>query len=168
VDWRRREFTLTWEQAVRIDWGTVLLFGGGIALGRMMFDTGLASALGHGLLDALGIRSPIALTGAATGIATLISETSSNTASANMVVSVALSMAETSAATGVTVGVAATLGASLGFMTPISTPPNAIVYGSGAVRFLDMVRAGLLLDLLGFFIIWGCALWLVPFALSLG
>jgi sodium-dependent dicarboxylate transporter 2/3/5 len=168
VDWRRREFTLSWDEAVRIDWGTVLLFGGGITLGRLMFETGLAEALGRGLLSAFGIHSPIALTAAATGIATLISETTSNTASANMVVPVALSMAETIGAVGVPIGLAATLGASMGFMMPISTPPNAIVYGSGAIRFLDMVRAGLLLDLLGFFIIWGVSVWLVPFVLSRG
>jgi len=166
VHWSRREFTLRWDDAVRIDWGTVLLFGGGIALGRMMFETGLAEAIGAGLLDALGVRSQAALTGAAAAIATLISETCSNTASANMVVPVMLSMAQTVGASGVAVAVAATLGASMGFMLPVSTPPNAIVYGSGAVRLLDMVRAGLLLDLVAFALIWAICVWLVPLILA--
>jgi sodium-dependent dicarboxylate transporter 2/3/5 len=164
--WPRREFTLTWREAAQIDWGTVLLFGGGIALGRMMFDTGLAEALGRGLLVALGVHSARALTGAAAGVATLISETSSNTASANMVVPVMLSMAKTLGAPAAVVGVAATMGASMGFMLPVSTPPNAIVYGSGAVRLMDMVRAGLLLDVLGFFVVWAVSVWLVPIALA--
>lgn len=168
TNWRQREFTLRWSQAVQIDWGTVLLFGGGIALGRMMFDTGLAASVGHGLLALLGLQSPLALTGAATGIATLMSETSSNTASANMVVPVMLSMAKTVGAAGVTVAVAATLGASLGFMLPISTPPNAIVYGSGAVRLIDMVKTGLLLDLCGVLLVWAACAWLVPLVLPGG
>lgn len=167
TDWRRREMTLRWEEAVRIDWGTVLLFGGGIALGRMMFETGLAEALGRGLLDGLGARSPSALAGASAAAATLISETTSNTASANMVVPVMLSMAKTAGVPGVPVAVAATLGASLGFMLPISTPPNAIVYGSRAVRLLDMVRAGLLLDVLALGLVWAAVLWLVPLAVAL-
>ena len=166
TDWSKRTFTLRWEDAVRIDWGTILLFGGGIALGRMMFDTGLASAVGHNLLTWLGIRGETALTGAAAAVATLISETSSNTASANMVVPVMLSMAQTLGVSGVLTGVAATLGASLGFMLPISTPPNAIVYGSGAIRLIDMVRVGLLLDSLGVLMVWAACVWLVPVALS--
>ncbi len=167
TNWRRREFTLRWDDAVRIDWGTVLLFGGGIALGRMMLETGLAEVFGKGLLGALGVHGPVALTGAAAGVATLISETSSNTASANMVVPVMLSMAKTIGAGGVAVGVAATLGASFGFMLPISTPPNAIVYSSGAVRMIDMVKAGLLLDIAGFLLVWMASVWLVPLAVVL-
>jgi sodium-dependent dicarboxylate transporter 2/3/5 len=84
-----------------------------------------------------------------------------------MVVPVMLSMAKALAVPGAAVGVASTLGASMGFMLPISTPPNAIVYGSGAIRLTDMVRAGLLLDVIGFFVVWGASVWLVPMALAL-
>ena len=167
TNWRKREFTLRWDDAIRVDWGTILLFGGGIALGRMMLDTGLAHAMGRGFLTFFGIHQPATLTGAAVGLATLISETTSNTASANMVVPIMLSMARALGASGVAVGVAATLGASMGFMLPISTPPNAIVYGSKAIRLTDMVRAGLLLDLLGFVIIWMWVLWIVPLAAAI-
>jgi len=168
TNWRQREFTLRWEEAVRIDWGTILLFGGGIALGKLMFVTGLAEGLGRGLIDALGLRDPALLTGAAAAVASVMSETSSNTASANMVVPVMMSVAKTVGGSGVVIGIAATLGASMGFMLPISTPPNAIVYGSRAVRITDMVRAGLLLDLIGLLIVWGTCVWVVPLALSLG
>ncbi len=165
VDWRAGRFTLTWPDAVRIDWGTVLLFGGGIALGRLMFETGLAEAVGRGLVRGLGIDGPIGLTALATVLGTLISETCSNTASANMVVPVMLSAAQGIGLTGLRIGVAATLGTSMGFMLPISTPPNAIVYGSRAVRLLDMVRAGLLLDLIGVVVVWAAAVWLLPVVL---
>ena len=49
VDWRARRFTITWDQAVRIDWGIVLLYGGGLAIGGLAFSTGLADALGRGI-----------------------------------------------------------------------------------------------------------------------
>ena len=166
ADWAKREMTLRWDQAVRIDWGTVLLFGGGIALGRMMFETGLAEAIGRGVLGAFGLQSAAALTGASAAVAAILSEASSNTASANMVIPVMLAVAKDAGTAALSVGIAATLGASMGFMLPISTPPNAIVYGSGAVRLLDMVRAGVLLDLLGFFIFWAACVWLVPLVLG--
>jgi sodium-dependent dicarboxylate transporter 2/3/5 len=162
VDWKRRTFTLAWADAVRIDWGTILLFGGGIALGKLSFDTGLAEAIGRGLVAAFGISTPEALSGAAAGTATLVSETSSNTASANMVVPVMMSMAQAIGAPAAIAGVAATLGASLGFMLPISTPPNAIVYGSGRIRIGDMVKTGLVLDLVGVAVVWIAMVILAP------
>ena len=56
VNWKRREFTVSWRQAVHIDWGTILLFGGGLSLGRLMFETGLAEAVGRGVLGVSGAR----------------------------------------------------------------------------------------------------------------
>ena len=167
TDWPRRQFTLTWEEAVRIDWGTVLLFGGGIALGRTLFDTGLAAALSNEFLTALDVESPSLLAGAAALAAVMISETSSNTASASMVVPVMLSIGKALGSGGVVLAVAATLGASLGFMLPVSTPPNAIVYGSGAVRIVDMIKAGILIDLIGVLLVWAAATWLLPFVLRI-
>jgi len=164
--WGTREFTISWEEAVQIDWGTVLLFGGGIALGRMFFDTGLATALSHAFLSVVDVDSPRVLAGAAAFVAVIISETSSNTASASMVVPVMLSIGKTMGSTGFTLAVAATLGASLGFMLPVSTPPNAIVYGSRAVRILDMIKAGILIDIIGVLLVWAVANWLVPVVLG--
>jgi hypothetical protein len=51
VDWKARRFTLTWDEAVRIDWGVILLFGGGLSVGELAFSTGLAPALGKGLMQ---------------------------------------------------------------------------------------------------------------------
>ena len=50
-------------------------------------------------------------------------------------------------------------------MLPASTPPNAIVYGSGSIRIADMVRAAILIDVIGVLIVWGAALWLIPLVL---
>jgi solute carrier family 13 (sodium-dependent dicarboxylate transporter), member 2/3/5 len=166
TSWGEREFTLSWEEAVQIDWGTVLLFGGGIALGRMFFDTGLATSLSSALLSVVDVESPRILAGAAALVAVIISETSSNTASASMVVPVMLSIGKAMGSTGFILAVAATLGASLGFMLPVSTPPNAIVYGSRAVRILDMVKAGIVIDIIGVLLVWVVASWLVPLVLG--
>ncbi|MDC4222880.1 MAG: anion permease [Candidatus Manganitrophus sp.] len=79
----------------------------------------------------------------------------SNTASANMIIPVIIALATASGVNPIPPALGATLGASYGFMLPISTPPNAIVYGSGLIPIGRMVRAGVLFDLLGFLIIWG-------------
>lgn len=148
VDWRRREFTLRWSQAARIDWGTVLLFGGGLALGQQMFDTGLAARIGHGLVQASGATSLWTVTTVMTIVAVLTTEVTSNTAATNMLVPVAVAVAQAAGVSAVPPAMGVALGASLAYMLPISTPPNAIVYGTGRVPITDMIRCGLLLDLL--------------------
>jgi sodium-dependent dicarboxylate transporter 2/3/5 len=149
ADWGRREFTLEWEEAALIDWGTVLLFGGGIALGRLIFETGLAVAMGDGILALFGAESPSVLSAAAVLLAAMISEASSNTASASTVVPVMLSIGKSAGQAPISVALAATLGSSLGFMLPVSTPCNAIVYGSGRIPLTAMMRYGVVLDVAG-------------------
>jgi len=154
VNWREREFTLTWKQATEIDWGTLLLFGGGLTLGEMMFKTGLADAVGRGLLAVSGAGSTWGLTFAAIWVSIIVSEATSNTASATMVVPVIISVAKASGVNPVPPAIGATLAASWGFMLPVSTPPNAIVYGSGMVPITKMIRAGILFDIGGGLVIW--------------
>jgi sodium-dependent dicarboxylate transporter 2/3/5 len=153
VSWPERRFTLTWEQAVRIDWGIILLFGGGLAMGELAFATGLAESLGRGIASWLPANSAFALTVLFTGVAIIMSEAASNTASANMVVPVAIAVAQAAGVNPVPPALGATLGASMGFMMPISTPPNAIVYASGHVPIGAMVKHGVVLDLAGFVVI---------------
>lgn len=148
VDWRRRQFTLHWSQAARIDWGTVLLFGGGLAIGHQMFETGLAARIGHGLVQASGATSLWTITAVMTIVAVLTTEVTSNTAATNMLVPVAVAVAQAAGVSAAPPAMGVALGASLAYMLPISTPPNAIVYGTGRVPITDMIRCGLLLDLL--------------------
>jgi sodium-dependent dicarboxylate transporter 2/3/5 len=168
ADRGRRQGTLRWEEALQIDWGTVLLFGGGIALGRLMFETGLAEAVGTGLLGPLRIGHPVALIGAAVLLAVVLSEIASNTAAANMVIPMMLALSSGSDTQDLSVALAATLGASMGFMLPVSTPANAIIHGSRAIQLPDMVRAGLLVDLIGVLVVWAVAIWLIPAVLATG
>jgi len=104
----------------------------------------------------------VALTVLFTGVAIVLSETTSNTASANMIVPVAIAVAKASGVDPLAPALAATLGASMGFMMPVSTPPNAIVYSSGFVPITQMMRYGVTLDIVGFFVIVGMVLLLSP------
>jgi sodium-dependent dicarboxylate transporter 2/3/5 len=155
VHWAARKFTMTWEEAARIDWGIVLLYGGGLAMGDLAFSTGLATAMGQGLTAWMPGAGPMLLTAVFTAVAILLSETTSNTASANMVVPVAIAVASASRVDPMLPALGATLGASMGFMMPISTAPNAIVYSSGYVPISAMIRYGVVLDLAGFVAIVG-------------
>ena len=153
VSWRARKFTLSWEQAVRIDWGIILLFGGGLSMGELAFSTGLAESMGRGITSWLPGESSFSLTVIFAGIAVVMSETASNTASANMIVPVAIAVSQAAGISPVAPALGATLGASMGFMMPISTPPNAIVYSSGHVPITQMMRHGIVLDVVGFLVI---------------
>jgi sodium-dependent dicarboxylate transporter 2/3/5 len=146
---RRHEFTLPWQEAVKIDWWIVFLYGGGIALGTLAFKTGLADALGGALTSVLGVRSELGLVALSTALAAALSETTSNTAAANMVVPVVIAFARSAQIDPVLPALAATMGSSLGFMLPVSTPCNAIVYASGRVPLTRMMRHGIVLDLAG-------------------
>jgi len=153
VSWRSRRFTLTWEEAVRIDWGIILLFGGGLAMGELAFSTGLAESIGRGITAWLPAHTEVSLTIVFTAAAILMSEAASNTASANMIVPVAIAVAQAAGVRPTEPALGATLGASMGFMMPISTPPNAIVYSSGYIPITSMMRHGVALDIAGFIVI---------------
>jgi len=144
---------LSWEEAVRIDWGTVVLFGGGILLGDLAQKTGLARQWGEALLLASGAATPWAVTALVTAVALLLSEVASNTAAATLVIPLSVGLAQAAHVPVVLAVVGATLGASFGFMMPISTAPNAMAYGTGQVTMREMIRAGLLFDLLGYVVV---------------
>ncbi|MDQ2670094.1 MAG: SLC13 family permease, partial [Gemmatimonadota bacterium] len=147
------ERAITWAEAVKIDWGVVLLYGGGFALGVLSFKTGLAEAMGRGLTGFLQLEGSFGLLAASVVLAALLSETTSNTASANMVVPVVIAIARAANLDPLEPALGATFGSSLGFMLPVSTPCNAIVYGSGYIPLGRMMRWGLALDLAGILII---------------
>jgi len=162
INWRAGRFTLTWDQALNIEWGIILLYGGGLALGEMAFTTGLAEALGKGITSWIPAPSTVALTLTFTAIAIVLSEATSNTAAANMIVPISIAVAVAAGVRPIEPALGATLGASMGFMMPVSTPPNAIVYSSGYVPITAMKRYGLALDLVGFVVISALVLVLGP------
>lgn len=146
---KKGEKAIIWEEAVKIDWGVVLLYGGGFALGVLSFQTGLAEAIGRNMTALLPLSGEFGLLVASVLVAVILSETTSNTASANMVVPVVIAIAQSQGVNPLIPALGATFGASLGFMLPVSTPCNAIVYGSGHIPLMKMIKYGIILDLFG-------------------
>jgi solute carrier family 13 (sodium-dependent dicarboxylate transporter), member 2/3/5 len=162
VDWRARKFTISWDEALKIDWGIVFLYGGGLSMGALAFQTGLAEAMGKAITSWLPSHSTATLTMLFTGTAIVLSETTSNTAAANMIIPIAIAVSQAAGVNPLEPALGATLGASMGFMMPVSTPPNAIVYSSGFIPITKMMRYGVMLDVVGFFVIIGSVLLLSP------
>ena len=144
---------LTWKEGSRIDWGTLLLFGGGLSLGKMMFDTGLAERFARATVATTGVSSLWGLTALVLAASILLTEATSNTAAATMLAPLVLALAKGLGVASVPPLMAVAFGASMGFMFPISTPPNAIVYGTGLIPITSMMRIGVIVDLLSFFVI---------------
>jgi sodium-dependent dicarboxylate transporter 2/3/5 len=144
---------MNWNEAVRIDWGTILLFGSGIVLGTMLSETGLAETIGTGIAAAFGFTSLLAVSAVSAIIAIIISETTSNTASATIVVPIVIPIAAAAGLDPIVPALAAVFGASFGFMMPVSTPQNAVVYGSGMIPITKMVRSGAVFDIIGLILI---------------
>ena len=149
TDWEQREFTLRWKDAAQIDWGTIILFGTGIIFGSLIASTGLAETIGNSVNDALGLSSVVPITIFAVILAIIVSETTSNTASAAVVVPIIIPVAVAAGVNPFVPALAATFAASFGFMLPVSTPQNAIVYGSGVVKITTMIRSGITFDIAG-------------------
>jgi sodium-dependent dicarboxylate transporter 2/3/5 len=138
---------LPWHEAARIDWGLILLFGGGLSLGAQMFETGLAAAISHWFLDITGISSLWGLTAALVVFTLFFTEACSNTASANMIVPLAIAAALELDVSPVAPALGVGLSASCAFMLPIATGPNAVAYGTGLVTMPQMMRAGFVLNI---------------------
>jgi sodium-dependent dicarboxylate transporter 2/3/5 len=148
VDWKRKEFALNWEWAKKIPWGTLLLFGGGLALAEGFQSSGLALWIGQRVLGLQTLHPLVVLLAVIAGTAAL-TEFTSNTATTAMLMPTLGAMAVGMGQHPYFLMLAACVAASLAFMLPVATPPNAVVYGSGRVRIPQMVKAGLWMNLLG-------------------
>lgn len=143
------ERALTWRRAKQIDWGIILLFGGGIALGTQLVDTGLAAAISRGFVGLTGIASLWPLVAVCCVFTIFFTEVCSNTASANMLVPLVVAIADQLEVSPIPPALAVGLAASCAFMLPIATGPNAIAYSTGRVPQGEMIRVGLVLNLTG-------------------
>jgi sodium-dependent dicarboxylate transporter 2/3/5 len=153
---------IDWREASQIDWGTILLFAAGIALGQALFASGLAKDLGTLAAEASGARDVWAITALCIAASIVLSELASNTAAATTLVPVAIGLSEAAGVSPIPAALGVALGASFGFMLPVSTAPNAIVYSSGLVPSREMLRAGVLLDIVSFFVIFGALRVILP------
>ena len=140
--------TLEWKEATKINWGTVILVGVGLTIGAMMKQTGLAETIGDAVAQLTGVNSVFLLCFVAIVLGMLISETTSNTASVGIIVPIIIPISIAIGVDPLIPAMAAIFGGNAGAMLPVSTPPNAIVYGSGYVPMLRMIRTGVVADIL--------------------
>jgi solute carrier family 13 (sodium-dependent dicarboxylate transporter), member 2/3/5 len=147
VDLRRGEFALDWASAKGLPWDVLILFGGGLSLAAAISQTGLAAWIGVALSGIQAFPLFVVLL-VITGLIVFLTELTSNTASAAAFIPVLVGLALVIDVDPLLLAVPAALGASCAFMLPVATPPNAIVYGSGAVTIPQMARAGLGINVL--------------------
>ncbi|GAB4420899.1 MAG: SLC13 family permease [Bacteroidia bacterium] len=143
---------MQWQHTLRLPWGILLLFGGGLAIAQGFETSGLATWIGGRLqlLDGVSLLLIILL------VATLVNfltEVTSNLATATMILPILAALATGMGVHPFSLMVPAILASSCAFMLPVATPPNAIVFGSELIGMRDMVRAGILLNLLSILLI---------------
>jgi sodium-dependent dicarboxylate transporter 2/3/5 len=147
TDWRRRRFALTWDDGRQVNWGIILLFGGGLSLGTLADSTGVAAWIGRGLSDIGLARSDAGLLLCSVALTIVVSEFASNTAACGLLVPMVIAAAHSAGLDPIRPALGVGLAATCGFIFPVSTPPNAIVFGTGLVPLRRMIRVGVLLDL---------------------
>ena len=154
---------LTWDAlAARTDWGVLLLFGGGLALGDALGASGAAAALGTELARAAAAVAPGVLLLGLTAFLVGLSELASNTAVAALFVPLLAGLAPELGLPREVLAVTAAVAASFGFALPVATPPNALVLATGEVAVRTMLRAGLALDAVCSLVLWAWAWRLLP------
>jgi sodium-dependent dicarboxylate transporter 2/3/5 len=150
---QRRVPLLDWNTARRLPWDILLLFGGGFAIASAFRESGLSRFVAGGL-TVFSDAPPFALVAGTCLLVTFLTELTSNTATTQVMLPV-LAGAATDALhiNPLMLMIPATISASCAFMLPVATPPNAIVFGSGQVQMRDMLRSGLMLNLVGVIVI---------------
>ncbi|MCL4117337.1 UNVERIFIED_CONTAM: hypothetical protein GTU68_007677 [Idotea baltica] len=153
---------ITWEEAVLMPWGIILLFGGGMALAEGFSSTGLANWIGSQmtLLEGLSVFLLILILIAAVNFLT---EITSNLATTAMILPILAPMAFAIDVHPYILMVGATVAASCAFMLPVATPPNAVVFGSGYLRIPDMVRAGVWMNMISIILLSIIVYFLLPY-----
>jgi len=152
---------VNWEDAQKLPWGIIILFGGGIALATGFEDSGLAIWIGNHLsaLQSVPFWLLILLLVA---IVNFLTEITSNLATTAMILPVLVSIASTIGVHPYYLVMGATLAASCAFMLPVATPPNAVVFGSGYLKIEEMVRNGFWMNVISILIVTAAVFFLLP------
>ena len=152
---------LTWEQANKLPWGLLVLFGGGLSLAASIGSSGLGGWIGQGLTVLENVPSIILILAVATMII-FLTEITSNVATTSTFLPVVGAVAVALGIAPISLTIPVVLAASCAFMLPVATPPNAIVFGSGKLTIPDMIRAGFALNIIGIFLVTLFAFYLAP------
>jgi sodium-dependent dicarboxylate transporter 2/3/5 len=162
VDRSQGVFVMNWETAVKLPWGILLLFGGGLSLAAAIRVNGVGELLGSSVAgwDSL---SPLLLMGCVVTLMIFLTEITSNTATAATLLPILGGLAPGLGVDPLLLVVPAAVAASCAFMLPVATPPNAIVFGSERIRLPQMARTGIWLNLIGIVVITGlCYALVIP------
>ncbi|MFT4849740.1 MAG: sodium-dependent dicarboxylate transporter 2/3/5 [Sediminicola sp.] len=141
-----------WKITRKIPWHIVFLFGGGFALAKGFIDSGLSSYVG-GLLSGTKDMSPVMLVGTLTALMSTLTEFTSNTATTEMMLPIISGLASEIRVNPLLIMIPVTLAASMAFMLPIATPPNAIVFGTGKLKVMQLIKTGFVIDVFATIII---------------
>ena len=153
---------MNWETAVKLPWGVLLLFGGGLALAAGFKESGLAVWIGTQMSLLQGVHLITLLIFIVTAV-NFLTEITSNVATTSMLLPVLASMSLSLDVHPFILMVGATIAASCAFMLPVATPPNAVVFGSGYLTIPDMMKKGFWLNIISIVIIVLIAYYLLPF-----
>lgn len=160
---KKGDFLLDWDTAVKLPWGILLLFGGGLAIASGFTESGLSEWIGTQLTGLQGVNLLVVIT-LVTALVIFLTEITSNTATASMMFPIMASLAVALGFHPYALMVAAAVAASCAFMLPVATPPNAVVFGSGYLRIPDMAKAGFALNILGIVLVTVAIYILLPIA----
>jgi sodium-dependent dicarboxylate transporter 2/3/5 len=152
---------MDWKTAVKLPWGVLMLFGGGLTLAAAIEANGVSEFIGNSSRGLAGLP-PLVLLLAVTTMTVFLSELTSNTAQVSTMVPVLSAMAPVLGMNPYVLILACALGASSAYMMPVGTPPNAIVFGTGLVRLQQMMKAGFWLNLAGILVITALAATVIP------
>lgn len=158
---KRGDYLLDWETAVKLPWGILLLFGGGLAIASGFVESGLSEWIGLQLTGLQGVNL-LAVIALVTTLVIFLTEITSNTATASMMFPIMAALAVALGFHPYALMIAAAVAASCAFMLPVATPPNAVVFGSGYLRIPDMAKAGFFLNVFGIVIVTLAIYFLLP------
>ena len=159
---KNKDRIIKWEDAGKIPWGIILLFGGGMALAASFETSGLAAWLGQQMTLLKGLPLFILILVIITCV-NFITEFTSNLATTAMLLPILAPIAVGLGVNPYVLMVATTVAASCAFMLPVATPPNAVVFGSGYLRIPDMVKSGLAMNILSIILLTLMVYFLLPF-----
>lgn len=160
------EKILSWQDTSKMAWGILLLFGGGITLAAALEKAGLIGMLGNWLAGFSGSSLLLLILVIAT-LSIFISEVMSNVAQVIVFAPVVTGIATAIGADPLALGIPMTLAASCASMMPMGTPPNAIVFSSGYIKLKDMIKAGLVMNLISIVLIVASSYFILPYVMRL-
>jgi sodium-dependent dicarboxylate transporter 2/3/5 len=149
---KSKTFLMEWSYMKKIPWGILLLFGGGFAMAHGFQESGLTQWLGI-QLSAFELVPLIILIAIICLVTTLTTEFASNTAMASTILPIIAGLGVALNINPMILMIPATISSSTAFMLPVATPPNAIVFGSGYIRIKDMVKIGIIMNIIGLILI---------------